>query len=94
MLGDVIATASSYLGIRTSDLKTQLQSGKSLADIANATSGKSRDGLVAALTASADRKIDAQVSAGSLTAQQAAAAKQKSEKEIAKLVDRVMNQKH
>lgn len=90
MLGDVMATSATYLGVNASDLKTQLQSGKSLADIANATAGKSRDGLVAALTTAADQKIDAQVTAGTLTAQQAATAKQKVASQIAQVVDRAI----
>ncbi len=89
MLGDVMATASTYLGFSATDLKSQVQSGKSLADIANATSGKSRDGLVAALTTAANATIDAQVTAGTLTSQQATMAKQKSATEIATLIDRV-----
>jgi hypothetical protein len=88
MLGDAMATASTYLGISATDLKSQLQGGKSLADVANATAGKSRDGLVAALSTAANAKIDAQVTAGTLTSQQAAMAKQKSATEIATLVDR------
>ena len=88
MLGDAIATASTYLGVSAKDLKAQLQSGKSLADVANATVGKSRDGLVAALTAAANAKIDAQVTAGTLTAPQAAMAKQKTATQITTLVDR------
>ena len=90
MLGDVMATSATYLGVNASDLKTQLQSGKSLADIANATAGKSRDGLVAALTTAADQKIDAQVTAGTLTAQQAATAKQKVASQIVQVVDRAI----
>ena len=89
MLGDVMATASTYLGISATDLKSQLQGGKSLADVASTTAGKSRDGLVAALTTAANAKIDAQVTAGTLTSQQATMAKQKSATEISTLVDRV-----
>jgi hypothetical protein len=88
MLGDVMATASTYLGVSATDLKSQVQSGKSLADIANATAGQSRDGLVSALTTAANAKIDAQVTAGTLTSQQATMAKAKTASEISTLVDR------
>lgn len=89
MLGDVIATASAYLGVSTTELKSQLGSGKSIADVATATAGKSRDGLVSALTTAANTKVDAQVTAGTLTSQQATMAKQKAAAEISSLVDRV-----
>ena len=90
LLGDVMATSATYLGVSATDLKSEVQSGKSLADIANATAGKSRDGLVAALTTAADQKIDAQATAGTLTAQQATAAKQKVATQITELVDRTV----
>ena len=54
--GDLDAAAT-YLGITTTDLLTQLQAGKTLAEIANATSGKSADGLIAALLADAKQHI-------------------------------------
>jgi hypothetical protein len=81
-------SAATYLGVAPTDLATQLKAGKSLADIATATAGRSRDGLVAALTTAATTKIDAAVTDGTLTTDQAAMAKQKLSAEIAKLVDR------
>src|ERR671937_137562 len=65
--GDDLAAAASYLGITTSDLLTQLQSGKTLAQIADATSGKSAAGLVAALVAHEKQWLAAAVAAGKLT---------------------------
>jgi len=53
---DLIAAAATYIGIAPADLKTQLASGKSLADIAIAN-GKTRDGLVAALVAAEQQSI-------------------------------------
>lgn len=61
LLGEVMTKSATYLGISASDLKTQLQAGKSLADIANATAGKSRDGLVAALAGVGDPKMIAKI---------------------------------
>jgi hypothetical protein len=52
-----LATASSYLGIPVSQLRGELQSGKSLAQIANATSGKSSAGLVSVLLAAGREKL-------------------------------------
>jgi len=54
-----LSTAASYLGLTASDLQSQLQSGKTLAQIANATSGKSADGLIQALVAAGTTRITA-----------------------------------
>jgi len=53
---DLITAAATYIGITPADLKTQLAAGKSLADIAVAN-GKTRDGLIAALTAAEQQSI-------------------------------------
>jgi hypothetical protein len=62
--------AGTYLGLTDAQLRTQLESGKSLADVAKARS-KSVDGLVQALVDSATKKLDAAVAAGRLTQSQA-----------------------
>jgi predicted DNA-binding protein (UPF0251 family) len=62
--------AAGYLGLTDAQLHTQLESGKSLADVAKARN-KSVDGLVQALVDSAKKKLDAAVSAGRLTQSQA-----------------------
>lgn len=85
---DLITSAATYLGMKPLDLTTQLKAGKSLADIATATAGKSRDGLVAALVTEATTKIDAAVADGKLAEARAAMAEQKLPNEIATLVDR------
>jgi hypothetical protein len=72
---NVLETASTYLGISTTDLQTKLRSGQTLADIAAATSGKSKDGLVAAIVAAETAQIDKAVTDGKLTADQAATLK-------------------
>ena len=87
-LKGLTVSAAQYLGVQPMDLMTQLKTGKSLTDIATATPGKSRDGLVAALTIAANTKIDRAVSAGLLMPDQAAKAKQKLGTEISKLVAR------
>lgn len=58
--GNVLATAATYIGITQAQLRTELQTGKSLADIAVAH-GKTRDGLIAALTAEATKQITTSV---------------------------------
>src|SRR6266849_7744538 len=71
VIGDQLSVAATYLGTTTADLRTKMQAGQTLAQIAAATSGKSRDGLVAALTADAKAKIAAAQTAGTITAAQA-----------------------
>ena len=61
--------AASYLGISTDELRTELRSGKTLAQIATAR-GKTADGLVDALVASAKQKLDQAVKDGRLSSDQ------------------------
>ena len=67
---DELSAAATYLGVTADALKTDLQSGKTLAQVADATSGKSAAGLIDALVASEKTELDAAVSAGKLTAAQ------------------------
>jgi hypothetical protein len=65
-----LAAAATYLGLSEAELRTELQSGKTLAQIA-AAEKKSVDGLEKALAAEAKTKLDAAVAAGKLTQAQA-----------------------
>jgi hypothetical protein len=65
--GAAVESATSYLGISTQQLRTELESGKTLAQIAVAH-GRTSDGLVTALLADASKRLDTVVSAGRLTA--------------------------
>lgn len=87
-VGDVLGTARDYLGLAQGDLTKAMRDGKSLGEIANATAGKSRDGLVAQLTAAADARIDKARSDGKITAETAAALKGQVGAAVAALVDR------
>ena len=69
--GDDFAAAADYLGVSSTALQTDLQSGKTLAQVASATSGKSTAGLVAALVAHETTELNAAVTAGRLTQAQA-----------------------
>jgi hypothetical protein len=69
--GDELDAAASYLGTTTASLLTQLQAGKTLAQVATATSGKSTAGLIAALVVAEKTEIAAAVTAGNLTQAQA-----------------------
>jgi polyhydroxyalkanoate synthesis regulator phasin len=64
------AAAAKYLGLTEAELRTQLRSGKTLAQIATAQ-GKSVDGLKAAILADAKSRLDQAVAAGKLTPAQA-----------------------
>src|SRR5512146_1749447 len=59
--------AAAYLGLSESDLTTQLQSGKTLGEIADATAGKSKAGLIAALVAGEKSHLDQAVKDGRMT---------------------------
>jgi len=69
-LGGVIEAATSYLGVTASELRTDLASGKSLAEIAK-VQGKTVDGLETALLDAAEKQLDAAVGSGKLTQAQA-----------------------
>jgi hypothetical protein len=62
-------TAASYLGITHAQLRNELESGKSLAQVAK-DHGKSADGLVNAMVDGAKKKLDDAVAAGRLTKDQ------------------------
>lgn len=65
--GDDLAAAAAYLGTTVASLQTQLQGGKTLAQVAAATTGKSKEGLVAALVAHEKQELADAVAAGRLT---------------------------
>ena len=69
--GDDLAAAATYLGVTQADLLTSLQSGKTLAQVAAATNGKSVAGLIDALVAAEKTELAAAVTAGRLTQAQA-----------------------
>jgi hypothetical protein len=63
---ELLDAAASYLGVTEAELRTELEGGKSLADVAKAE-GKSVDGLEAALTNAVEKQLDDAVKAGRLT---------------------------
>ena len=62
--------AATYLGLTEDKLREQLQAGKSLADVAKATSGKTVEGLKAAIKDAPVKQLDQAVKDGKLTAAQ------------------------
>lgn len=65
--GGGLSAAATYLGLSQTQLFSQLQSGKTLAQIANATSGKSASGLIDAMVAQQKSELEAAVKAGRIT---------------------------
>jgi hypothetical protein len=57
--GGLLASAAGYLGVTPVQLRSELRSGRSLAEIANATTGKSAAGLIAAVEAAQHAKLAA-----------------------------------
>jgi hypothetical protein len=66
---------------------TALRSGKSLGEIADGTTGKSRTGLIATVTAATNAKIDKAQQDGKLTADQAPKLKAEVLNAVTALVD-------
>ena len=66
-----LAAAASYLDLTEAQLRTQLRSGTTLAEIAK-DRDRSVDGLVSAMVADASKRLDDAVAAGRLTADQKA----------------------
>jgi hypothetical protein len=80
--------AAEYLGLTEAQLREQLRDGKSLADIAKATSGKSVEGLKAALKQNVTEKLDQAVKDGHLTQEQRDKIAADLDKRIDDIVDR------
>ncbi len=78
--------AAAYLGVTEDELHAELEDGKSLADVAKAE-GKSVEGLVGALVTASTKKIDAAVSDGKLTEEQATSLKADLESRVTDLVN-------
>lgn len=83
-----IAAAAAYIGTTEADLRTKLQAGQTLTQIATAA-GKTRAGLIAAMVADGNAKIDAALAAGTITAAQAAEKKAALTAYVTAEVDRV-----
>jgi hypothetical protein len=89
---EFLAQSASYLGMTMADLRAKLP-GTSLGALADATPGKSKDGLVQALTRFASDAIDKAVANGKLTAAQAERAKALLAGHVTKFVEHVFPKK-
>lgn len=81
------ATAE-YLGIPNGQLRQQVSEGTTLGEIADATEGKSREGLIAYLVAGAAEYLDEAVADGRLTQDQADQIETTLEERVTRAVDR------
>ena len=64
--GRQLAAAETYLGLTATQIRDDLRSGKTLAEVADSTGGKSTAGLIAAMVAAGKAQLDARVQAGTL----------------------------
>jgi hypothetical protein len=67
--GDELEAAASYLGLTEDQVRSELEGGKTLAQVATGH-GKSVDGLVQALVDAETKELDAAVAAGRITKEQ------------------------
>jgi hypothetical protein len=81
-----LATAAAYLGLSRAQLGSALAGGKTLAQIADSSANKSEAGLIAALLAAKQRKLDSASAAGRLTRAQRAKRQARLQWRIARLV--------
>jgi len=87
-----LSAAATYLGLTAAELRTALEGGKNLAQIA-ADKGKSVDGLVAVLTADAKVQLDKAVAASTITQAQANAILGKLTQRVTDMVNGVRHAK-
>lgn len=84
-----LAVAAAYLGLTRAQLREDEQSGKTLAQIANSTPGKSETGLIAALLSAQTARLNAAVSTHQETPAQQQARLAKLHRRLSALVNRV-----
>src|SRR5437660_1771988 len=80
--------AASYLGMSAAQLQSELESGRTLAAIASATSGKSESGLIDVIVAAKKEMLAAARAAGSITAEREKAMAASLPTRVGKLVKR------
>jgi polyhydroxyalkanoate synthesis regulator phasin len=89
LFGEKLSAAADYLGLTEAELRTKLNSGQTLAEIAQAQ-GKSVDGLEQAILADAKKKLDQLVEDGELTQAEADAMYERFKSHVDDLVERGM----
>jgi hypothetical protein len=86
--GSLRLAAGGYLGITPSQLRDELRSGRTLAQIADATPGKSSAGLRGALVSARKARLARGVAAGKTTRERAARSEQRLDKRMSALLQR------
>ncbi len=86
--GKLGLAAGAYLGITPLQLRDELRSGRTLAQIADATPGKSSTGLLDALVSARKERLDHGVAAGKVTQARAARSEQRLDKRMSALLQR------
>lgn len=84
---ELLGAAATFLGLTEAELRTKLEDGKSLADMAK-TEGKAVSGLRSALLSSVKKELDAAVAADRLTDAQRDEALARFEEHVGELVQR------
>lgn len=87
VFGDLWHAAVAYFETERGELMRQLAQGTSLGEIADATEGKGRDGLVDALEAAANASIDDALGNGTISEERAAAARERVPQAVERFVD-------
>lgn len=87
LLGDSLRSATAYLGLDTRAVQQELRAGKSLGELAATTAGKTRAGLLDAISAPANAKVDELKTQGKLTEEQATRTKAQVAEAAAKIAD-------
>lgn len=82
------SAAAGYLGLTAGQLHRELQSGKTLAQIADATPGKSSAGLVDALVAARKQRLARALAAGNVTPARAARLQSRLDRRMSAIVAR------
>jgi hypothetical protein len=83
----LLRASATYLGLTGDQLKAKLSSGQSLAQVADATPGKSASGLVDYLTGLVKAKLDPFVASGKLTSAQESAILARVQDKLTKVVN-------
>jgi hypothetical protein len=86
--GKLAVAATGYLGVTAAQLRSELRSGSSLAQIADATPGKSSAGLLDALVSARKQRLAHGVAAGKLTRARAAQREQRLQQRLSALLQR------
>src|SRR4051794_5431514 len=90
----VFGVVSSYLGLTNAQIVAQLKAGKTLAEIANATPGKSAAGLIDAIVAAVKKSFDRKVAAGRITSAQETKILAAVRDRVTQIVNAHFDQKH